>query len=191
MKIPTLKLTSLLAMVMSVLLMCTALPLHATPMVHTYTGAVLTDGDWTEMIGESVIVQFTHSGGFPEGETVVITDFVISIGGLTFSSKDVYQAIGQVQGISDWPEDPPVGWYFSVVTAAPDAPHVGISTESLYQSCLVESICYETGDAWYVEAQYSGSDLGIWTVASVPVPPTALLLASGLIPLAWYRRRKR
>jgi hypothetical protein len=191
MKIPTLRLTSLLATVMSVLLMFTVLPVHATPMVHTYTGAPLTDGDWTEMIGESVIVRFTHSGGFPAGETVEITYFVISIGGLTFSSKDVYQAVGQVQGVSDYPEDPPFGWYFSVVTAAPDAPHVGISTKSEFLSSLVESICYETGDALYVKAQYSGSDTGIWTLAPVPVPPTALLLASGLIPLAWFRRRER
>ena len=31
---------------------------------------------------------------------------------------------------------------------------------------------------------------GKWTVAPVPVPPTALLLGSGLIRLAWGRRRK-
>ena len=32
---------------------------------------------------------------------------------------------------------------------------------------------------------------GGYTYVQTPVPPSALLLASGLIPLAWARRKKR
>jgi len=146
-------------------LIAPTIPSHATEMSVVATSTDPADwGSWT----------MTYAGGGPSGEDL--------------SSASQIQTFS---GFTGW------GTFEGAVYAVPYA-------EEGYL------------DEWFLKGMMYGSPVGSWTfypswtpsggftggaaafppdswtyaTSAVPVPPTALLLGSGLIPLVWWRRKK-
>jgi hypothetical protein len=91
-------------------------------------------------------------------------------------------------------------WHWTTITGVPpqetnpSSPWYSLFTDGInnpygwYMSGLHWSTYFPNPTAAY--AQYQ-QDTWVETQVPVPIPPTALLLGAGLIPLAWARRKKR
>jgi hypothetical protein len=157
-------------------------PAGATLMEYTYTGAnfMLFDGTFpsTPAIGSNLNIQFTYDGPIPDSGAV-ITDFTITCGELQLSlSPGDITSSGDVLVASN---GLPVYWVFLLRVDPYD-----IESWWTRNTGHQDRIIYSGPGG---EAQVIAFSSGTWTAAPVPLPPTALLLASGLIPLVWFRRR--
>jgi hypothetical protein len=165
-------------------------PAYAT--LYTFTSPAFTDISPSNSpappgigIGDVLTISFTYDGALPtkQGGTGWLANFVMSAGKVTLAAADGTGGFADIYAV-----DPVTGvpsfWDFNIVEAGytlfsrfrPEPPTVGYGWAA-----------YGVGnDRVYVG--YYGHP-GVWV--ATPLPGTLLLLGSGLIPLAWARRKKR
>jgi hypothetical protein len=178
-------------------------PARADLITYTYTSSEFTRyfnsfQSYQPPAGSSLSISFVHDGPLPVGQTT-ITSFTLSCGELQYNAPgpDVALSSGYVvvpEGGGGFVE-----WRFDILAAPyPNYPYWQFGALTVPSSA-------STG-TWYTHdfAIYRlpgghdpfarllidyGAQPPAWT--SVPVPSAVLLLGSGLIPLAWFRRRNR
>jgi hypothetical protein len=145
----------------------------ADAMIYTYTGTPFNHGSGS-LPGNNITVQFTADFPLTIPPSFFPPSFIISCGSLIFGSADPGAvAIGFVDVLG--PNFLPSHWDFDITEGGSQMSTVP----------LVDGISLAGGGNGFTFLT------GSWSVAPVPVPPTIWLLGSGLIPLAWFRRRNR
>lgn len=181
-------------LVVSLLFMLTSMtiPNPAVATLYTYTsqqfGAIHGPSfPATPAIGDSFTVRFNYDGVLP----TVLTD-MLSLVSFTMTSGEVELASGD-PGVSAWfkikaAAAVPTAWEISIIGMHPG---FEIATwRGGYGGPVFETVMFHrvTGE---LDTWTAAGGVGTWTLAVVPVPPTMLLLGTGLIPLAWARRKRR
>jgi hypothetical protein len=189
------------ALAVCLVLMGTAVPVHATPMLYTYTSPTLTEYDShggttfpeEPALGSFVTVQFTYPDELPPDGPTQIDAFTISCGDLTATTPIALTLVWR-----DLPSTVPTRWTFEAyafIALPSQYPFFKLGTgrygnDPTNTTGVGVSYVTESTDH-YARLFVDSPDIGLWTVTPVPVPAAVLLLGSGLIPLAWFRRRNR
>jgi hypothetical protein len=200
-----------------VLLALISVVLHvpADATIYSYVGPEFNRSDWSSIypglpatIGDHITFQFTYDAALPVGsedyygeELPASTPWSITAGSIVMSSdmptrhSGIY--VNSIDGvtISSWMAYFVTGWSDGSVVEM-----VQISTgwsevrQSGEDSVAMWTVNWEEDPRWQVAVAFPPASAGSWTSAQalpVPGPTTVLLLGSGLIPLAWARRKKR
>lgn len=172
-------------------------PGTAAATLYTYTGPVFTDSygtfPTTPAIGDSITVQFSYDGPLQPSENVLGVPFIMTCGGLVMDLPDNGTATGGelfIYAVTS-------GGLPSVWAIAGEVNTTPYDLYSMHATWYPgdyegDGVGHTFGTETYADAGASETGTeGVWTASQVPLPPTALLFGSGLIPLAWARRRKR
>jgi hypothetical protein len=168
-------------------------PAGATLYEYTYTGPEFDEflgGYPHPAIGTHVIVKFSIDG-LLTGPTT-ISNFIIMSPPSVCQSSQANVIISRIEEVQD---GLPTQWNFIVdCSDVTEYQYMRIDTYGSKEGTVWDSIVIEDPSigVGFVKAQYRDGVLPAgrgWTV--VPAPCAALLLGSGLIPLAWFRCRKR
>jgi hypothetical protein len=197
------------------LLMLMLLTMHrpALATLYTYTSPILANSlglpfPSPPAIGDSLTIQFTYNGAIPADPTGS-TDlsptipFTMTCGAVTLSSSTGGMPTS-LYIFSVTPGGLPSAWYISInmpylIGASSDysmlsAFYTGPMPTPVPHAIDIDSVEFNyepplSGLCWLW--QENRTHPGVWTASPVPVPTTMLLLGSGLIPLAWVRRKNR
>lgn len=198
------------ALMVALLIMVASSVVHGAPFEYTYTSETL-----IIVIGElpsepRVATEFTLRFTYPEelkdGYTQLFTDDPgRSVQSLSATCGDIRFEIYQfdrIQASVTVSGGIPVEWDFTAIQSYNSSDDSSSWLERyfivFFQSVnppILPSLPTDTIDAysWSEQTRDWGiaGSAGTWTVSSVPLPSTLLLLGSGLIPLVWFRRRKQ
>jgi hypothetical protein len=193
------------------MLMFLASPMPAAATVYTYTSPSFNSSDWSyhpswELVGLDLTIQFAYAGilptlgGYlPDGVPFSITSGQLTMSGLTSMSQDAYIYIGAVSS-----SGAPESWQIFLVPAYQHPTYTWLDGYwGDVRGSAVPFVWSLAAVSWgpdpatpFMRSMYVGVDPGTWAMSAgpagpVPLPATVLLLGSGLIPLAWARRKKR
>jgi hypothetical protein len=162
-------------------MMVAAVPASAALMLYTYTGSKFATGSGTfpatPAIGDHLIVSFVADDSIPLPWASV--EVTITCGSLTLTG-----ASGPLHAMAG---GLPFTWDFGLQSSQ-TLPYYQLIAQGTSGS-VYDEIQYNTGSS-ATSASLVSNAAGVWTESPVPCPPAVLLLGSGLIPLAWARRRK-
>ncbi len=188
------------ALVALLLLAGTALippaPAAASPMLYTYTGL-----DWTNSFGSGYVpspagsnltIQFTYDGPLPGtySDLTLTTNFTMTSGGITLNSWE-HQSGNLSIMIAAIGGSLPTRWYFNINDVGGGTGYaMNAGYPEAFDSATTDLYYYATNNQTFQSSSIT-SFQGTWTAVAVPLPPSVLLLGSGLLGLAGWRRFRK
>jgi hypothetical protein len=189
--------TLLMGILILVASLVVAGPASATLTEYSYTGTALTDGGGgatfpsSPAIGDHVTISFMYDGPLPSGPTQ-IDNFVMSCGELQVSSLEAQASVVNKVVYEVTSAGLPKSWQFNLWLTLPDNAYYSIisdTTKSTYAFSFDE-VQYKAG-LTLPNVYLDSFTPGVWTATAVPLPSTLLLLGSGFLGLAGWRRFRR